>query len=204
MILDISEINFNKMNGLVPVCVQDAKTFMVLMMGFMNREAFKMTLDTKRVTFYSRTKERLWVKGETSGHFLDVVSMVTDCDNDSILIVANPQGPSCHLGTQSCFPVQETPESLGDCLSGLMQTLQSRQKSGQDSYTQSLFSDGIARIAQKIGEEGVEVALAAVIETNDALVNEVVDLLYHVLVLLVARDLSLAEITSEIQKRRQP
>lgn len=197
----MNTINFHKMNGLVPVCVQDAKTLSVLMIGFMNEEALKTTLKTKRVTFYSRTKARLWMKGETSGHFLEVERMVTDCDHDALLILANPKGPTCHLGTSSCFALEEGPLSLGDCLSELMQTLKSRQESGEDSYTQQLLTKGVSRIAQKVGEEGVEVALAGVIGSHHEVVSEVVDLLYHVWVLLVARNIPLTAITDELQKR---
>lgn len=202
MNFDSSSINFKKMNGLVPVCVQDAKTLLVLMMGFMNEEALRITLATKQVTFYSRTKACLWTKGETSGHYLGVVSMTTDCDNDALLILANPEGPTCHLGEPSCFPIEDVPQSLGYCLEALMQTLQSRQ-GVVGSYTEKLLSEGISRIAQKVGEEGVEVALAAVSEKKESVVNEVVDLTYHVLVLLLASQISLSEVTVELQKRRK-
>lgn len=199
----MNTINFKKMNGLVPVCVQDASTLIVLMMGFMNADALKITLKTKRVTFYSRTKERLWTKGETTGNFLEVVSIATDCDQDSLLILVNPKGPACHVGTASCFVSTEEPLSLGYCLSMLMQTLQSRQHSVEESYTRKLISQGIPRIAQKVGEEGVEVALAAVVGTNDDVINEVVDLLYHIFVLLMVRKIALTEVSNELQKRRK-
>jgi phosphoribosyl-ATP pyrophosphohydrolase/phosphoribosyl-AMP cyclohydrolase len=202
MNFDSSSINFKKMSGLVPVCVQDAKTLLVLMMGFMNEEALRTTLATKRVTFYSRTKARLWTKGETTGHYLEVVSMTTDCDNDSLLILTNPHGPTCHLGSLSCFPIEDAPQSLGYCLEALMQTLQSRQGVA-GSYTEQLLSEGMFRIAQKVGEEGVEVALAAVSGRSDAIVNEVVDLLYHILVLLIASQIALSEVTVELKKRRK-
>lgn len=200
MRFDSASINFNKMNGLVPVCVQDAKTLIVLMIGFMNVDALKHTLKTKQVTFYSRSKQCLWTKGESTGHYLEVVSITTDCDQDALLILANPQGPTCHLGTASCFEKNEAAQSLGYCLEALMQTLQSR-RGVSESYTQQLLSEGIQRIAQKVGEEGVEVALAAVSGSADAVVNEVTDLLYHVLVLLVAKDISLTEVARELQRR---
>jgi phosphoribosyl-ATP pyrophosphohydrolase/phosphoribosyl-AMP cyclohydrolase len=202
MNFDGVSINFKKMNGLVPVCVQDAKTLLVLMMGFMNEEALRTTLVTKQVTFYSRTKARLWTKGETTGHYLEVVSMTTDCDNDSLLILASPQGPTCHLGSPSCFPIENAPQSLGYCLEVLMQTLQSR-RGVAGSYTEKLLSEGLSRIAQKIGEEGVEVALAAVSGSREAVVNEMADLLYHVLVLLLKSQISLSEVSDELQKRRK-
>jgi phosphoribosyl-AMP cyclohydrolase / phosphoribosyl-ATP pyrophosphohydrolase len=201
MTFDINAINFDKMGGLVPVCVQDAKTLSVLMMGFMNLNALKTTLETKRVTFYSRTKARLWTKGETSGNYLEVIRIALDCDNDSLLILANPIGPSCHLGTQSCFALKEAPHSLGASLSMLMETLKSRIGI-EGSYTQQLLNEGVTRIAQKVGEEGVEVALAAVVGTNADIINEVSDLFYHVLELLLAKQVSLEEISAELQKRR--
>lgn len=201
MDFDINLINFNKMNGLVPVCVQDAKTRTVLMIGFMNLEALEATLEEKVVIFYSRTKERLWKKGETTKHYLEVMAIATDCDHDSLLILASPQGPTCHLSKQSCFNIENKPFSLG-YLSILMETLASRL-GVKESYTQQLIDAGIPRIAQKIGEEGIEVALAGVIGTNEAVVNEIADLFYHILVMLLTRGISLTEISRELERRNK-
>jgi phosphoribosyl-ATP pyrophosphohydrolase/phosphoribosyl-AMP cyclohydrolase len=203
MSIDIHAIQFHKLNGLVPVCVQDANSLAILMVGFMNPEALKATLETQRVTFYSRSKGRLWTKGESSGHYLDVVDIALDCDNDSLLILATPQGATCHVGNWSCFRTNENVPSLGQCLSDLMQLFPKRLGAA-DSYTQQLLTQGISRIAQKVGEEGVEVALAAVSGVRDDMITEVADLLYHLLVLLFAANISLNDIAAELHNRSKP
>lgn len=188
MNIEVSQINWQKVDGLLPVIVQHAERLTVLMLGYMNEEALQQTLANKTVTFYSRTKQRLWQKGGTSGHYLSVVSMCLDCDQDSLLILAKPQGPTCHLGNDSCFnmPIR----SDISLLATLEQVVADRHVSrSQESYTASLFEQGMPRMAQKVGEEGVEVAVAALVESDDALADEVADLLFHLLVLLRARNL---------------
>lgn len=200
--IDTTRINFDKLNGLIPACIQDHQTMQVLMIGFMDPEALQQTLKTKQVTFYSRTKNRLWTKGETSGHFLEVVSLCLDCDQDSLLIFVKSIGPTCHTGSESCFD-QEALISPWYWLITLNQVIQSRHVAGDESYTHRLLNSGINRIAQKVGEEGVEVALAAVSGTSEALTGEVVDLLYHLLVLLQAKNISMQMIAETIQERRK-
>ena len=181
---------WEKMNNLLPAIIQDAQTGRVLMLGYMNQDALTQTLTTQIVTFYSRSKKRLWVKGETSGNKLDLVAVSADCDNDTLLILANPQGPSCHQGTESCFANNvNTPWQVIPKLEAVLQ--QRNQQRPADSYTTTLFEAGISRMAQKVGEEGVEVALAAVCEDENTLCNEAADLVFHLLVLLQAKKLKL-------------
>lgn len=183
--------------GLLPAIVQDAADQRVLMLGYMSREALRLTLESGRVTFYSRSKARLWTKGESSGHGLALVSAEADCDGDTLLIQARPQGPTCHLGRTSCFA-----EAPGAALAGLDATIvQRRRDRPAGSYTTELFASGTARIAQKVGEEGVETALAAVVGDDSALLGEASDLVYHLLVLLRARGLSLADLTETLRRR---
>lgn len=185
--LDIEALAWDKQGGLLPAIVQDADTLRVLMLGYMDRAALQATLASGRVTFYSRSKQRLWTKGESSGHVLALVSVEADCDADTLLVQARPHGPTCHLGRTSCF--QEAP---GDVLSALDALIARRaQERPEGSYTTRLFEAGIRRIAQKVGEEGVETALAAVAQDDAALLGEAADLLYHLLVLLRARGLGL-------------
>jgi phosphoribosyl-ATP pyrophosphohydrolase/phosphoribosyl-AMP cyclohydrolase len=198
--IDSTTINFDKLNGLVPVCIQNYKTMQVLMVGFMNHDALQRTLATNQVTFYSRTKNRLWTKGETSGNFLEVVSLSLDCDQDSLLIFVNPVGPTCHQGSPSCFKQDESTPP-GYWLMQLDEIIQSRQTAGDASYTYRLINSGINRIAQKVGEEGVEVALAAVSGQDKELAAEAVDLLYHLLVLLYVKNISMQTIADIIQER---
>ena len=194
------KIQFANDTDLVPAVVQHAETGSVLMVGYMNREALACTESTKRVTFFSRSKNRLWVKGETSGNFLDVVSLHSDCDEDALLIRALPQGPTCHTGSASCFG-DVPPSSLG-VLAELERTIQGRKALPvEGSYTSKLFEDGIKRIAQKVGEEGVEVALEGVTGGGDHLVGEAADLLYHLMVLLVACDRSLGDVAERCRLR---
>ncbi len=193
----IDQLDFAKQDGLLPALVQDARSLRVLMLGYMNREALAHTLATSRVTFFSRSKQRLWTKGESSGHFLQLVSIETDCDNDSLLVQALPQGPTCHLGRDSCFP--SAPSNFLGELDALIAAREASRPEG--SYTTRLFESGIRRIAQKVGEEGVETALAAVAEGDDALLGESADLLYHLLVLLRAKGLGLAEVQALLARR---
>ena len=194
-------LNFDKLGGLVPAVIQDVRTNQVLMVGFMNPEAVQKTLADKKVTFWSRTKKRLWQKGETSGNYLEYVSMQTDCDNDSLLIKAIPHGPVCHTNRFTCFGEDETVDTVS-VLCRLEETIRSRkQMMPEGSYTSKLFKEGTTRIAQKVGEEGVEVAIASVLGDKKRLTEESADLLFHLLVLLRQQDLSLADVIIELQGR---
>lgn len=184
---------------LLPAIVQDANTKTVLMLGYMNQEAYNKTQRENRVTFFSRSKNRLWTKGETSGNFLTVSSMCLDCDGDSLLIKANPSGPICHTGADTCF--QEVNGSIS-FLSELEKIIWDRKKnSGEKSYTSSLLKSGINKIAQKVGEEAVELIIEAKDQNQELFVDEAADLLYHVLVLLAAKDVKLDQIVDVLQKR---
>lgn len=183
----IAGLDWEKQGGLLPAVVQDAGNGRVLMLGYMNREALEATLDAGHVTFWSRSKERLWTKGETSGNTLAVVSIEADCDSDSLLVAAKPNGPTCHTGDTSCFA-----SAPGDFLAELDTLIRERQLDRPDgSYTAKLFASGTKRIAQKVGEEGVETALAAVAENDETLLGEAADLIYHLTVLLRSRGLSM-------------
>lgn len=197
----LSQVDFAK-SELIPAIVQDARSGVILMQGFMNQDALAATFDKQKVTFYSRSKERLWTKGETSENYLEVVSVHTDCDYDSLLVLANPLGPTCHLGTQSCFGDDAKP-SLS-FLAELEHVIVSRKDDDPSkSYTASLFAKDLSRSCQKVGEEGVEVALAAMKHDNDELTNESADLLYHLTVLLQRQGLSLADVVSCLQGRHK-
>jgi phosphoribosyl-AMP cyclohydrolase / phosphoribosyl-ATP pyrophosphohydrolase len=194
-------LNFEKLGGLIPAVIQDARSHQVLMVGFMNREALDKTLADKKVTFWSRTKKRLWQKGETSGNFLEFVSLQTDCDQDSLLIKAIPHGPVCHTNQFTCFGEDEMLDA-GTVLGRLEETIRSRKKTmPEGSYTSKLFKEGAPRIAQKVGEEGVEVALASVLGDKRRCTEESADLLFHLLVLLCQQDLTLADVTKELKNR---
>jgi phosphoribosyl-AMP cyclohydrolase / phosphoribosyl-ATP pyrophosphohydrolase len=196
------ELAWDKMNNLIPAIIQHHKTGAVLMQGYMNQASLAQTIITEKATFYSRSKQDLWVKGETSGNFLNVKQILGDCDKDSLLISCEPIGPSCHLGTESCFPEQNL--SQQNFLSQLEQVIESRKNDApEDSYTAHLFSRGTTKIAQKVGEEGVEVALAAVAETKDDLLGECADLFYHTLVLLKDQNINLSEVMNVLQKRHE-
>jgi phosphoribosyl-ATP pyrophosphohydrolase/phosphoribosyl-AMP cyclohydrolase len=199
----IESFDWSKGDGLLPAVVQDARTARVLMLGYMNREALRTTLAEKRVTFYSRSKQRLWTKGETSGNFLHLVDAAIDCDNDTILVTANPDGPTCHNGTDSCFGENiGTTASKLSFLSQLESVIEQRVSAQPEgSYTARLWAEGPTRMAQKVGEEGVEVALAAVTQTPEKLVGEAADLLFHLTLLLKSRQLSLADVVAELQRR---
>lgn len=199
----LARLDWDKGDGLLPAVVQDARTGRVLMLGYMNRESLRRTLETKRVVFYSRSRNELWTKGETSGHFLDVVDVSADCDADAILVLAHPHGPTCHKGTESCFAGAAAPAAAQlSFLSALEATISRRiAESPEGSYTARLYASGIGRIAQKVGEEGVETALAAVTREDGELLGECADLLYHLLVLLRARNLSLDQVAQELASR---
>jgi phosphoribosyl-ATP pyrophosphohydrolase/phosphoribosyl-AMP cyclohydrolase len=191
---------WDKQAGLLPAIVQDADNLRVLMLGYMDRAALQVTLDSGRVTFFSRSRQRLWVKGESSGHHLELVAIEADCDGDTLLVRARPAGATCHLGTPSCFA-----SAPGDVLAELDRLIANReQERPAGSYTTRLFEAGVRTIAQKVGEEGVETALAAVSQDDAALLDEAADLLYHLVVLLRARGLSLrqANVVLEARQRR--
>ncbi len=200
--IDTNSLNFEKGDGLIPAIIQDANNFQVLMLGYMNKKALEKTLEEERVTFYSRTKQRLWTKGESSGNYLDVVNIQQDCDDDTLLILAKPQGPTCHTGEQSCFHQKDfKPKKDLHFLNDLEELIISRKKEmPEGSYTTSLFNDGIDKIAQKVGEEAVETVIEAKNE-NHSLVDEVSDLIYHLLVLLVEKGVPLQKIVQNLEKR---
>lgn len=196
---DINAIAWDKVDNLVPAIVQDKNSLRVLMLGYMNREALQATLDTQRVTFFSRSKQRLWQKGETSGHILALKDIKLDCDQDTLLIVAEPHGPTCHNGTITCWGDDEAP-SLAT-LADLAATIQQRSSDPKpESYTAKLFAAGLTRIAQKVGEEGVETALAGATKAAN-LDDEAADLLYHLLVLLQASGRSLDDVLKILHLR---
>ena len=197
------KIDWKKNAGLVPAIVQNAATLQVLMLGYMNAAALRQTLRTKKVTFFSRSKQRLWVKGETSKNFLHLVSVTVDCDNDTLLVMARADGPTCHRGTPSCFG--ERGASGAGFLAHLDQVVAARLKSGdRKSYTVRLAREGVARVAQKVGEEGVETALAALSGGKAGFTGEAADLLYHLIVLLRVKKLSLADALAVLEKRHAP
>jgi phosphoribosyl-ATP pyrophosphohydrolase/phosphoribosyl-AMP cyclohydrolase len=203
--LDISSIDFKKGDGLVPAIVQDADSGAVLMMAYMNREALEQTLARKRAVFFSRSKQRLWEKGETTGHTLDVVNVVADCDQDTLLVTARPRGPACHNGTLTCFG--DEPRSAATSIAFLARLesviAQRATEKPEASYTARLLDKGVNRVAQKVGEEGVELALAGAAQGEDKVIEESADLLFHMLVLLRARGVSLGQVVNELEKRHQ-
>lgn len=202
---DLTLVDFDKGGGLVPAIVQDADTGAVLMMAYMNREALEETVRRKRAVFYSRSKMRLWEKGETTGHTLDVVEIALDCDADTLLVTARPRGPACHNGTLTCFGDQ--PRSAATSIAFLAKleaVIEQRADAKPDSsYTAKLLAKGLNKVAQKVGEEGVETALAGVNEPDDKLIGESADLLFHLLVLLRARQLPLSAVVAELAKRHE-
>lgn len=196
-------LDFDKMGGLIPAIIQDADTAKVLMLGFMNQEAYERTQKTGRVTFYSRTRKCLWTKGEESGHYLDVVSVKADCDQDTLLIEARPHGPVCHLGTDTCWGEDNTEPVM--FLKELQNFIRKRREEmPAGSYTTSLFNSGVNKMAQKVGEEAVETVIEATNGTDDRLVYEGADLLYHLMVLLASKDLGIEDLASELQERHKP
>ena len=196
----LDELAWDKQDGLLPAIVQDATTLRVLMLGYMDCEALRLTLQTRKATFYSRSRAKLWTKGETSGNTLGVVSVAADCDRDTLLVLAYPRGPTCHLGTPSCFSAHTASSMIGE-LDALV-AARARERP-EDSYTTKLFESGIARIAQKVGEEGVEVALAAVTGDDAQLLGEGADLIYHLIVLLRARGLSVRDVEAVLEQRHR-
>lgn len=206
------QLDWAKGDGLLPAIVQDADTLRVLMLGYMDAEALAVTRESGHVTFHSRSKQRLWTKGESSGHFLDLVSVDVDCDNDTLLVLARPHGPTCHTGRTSCFPgapggeasPSQQPARPVSFLAALDELVAQRERERPEgSYTTRLFEKGTRRIAQKVGEEGVETALAGVAQGDEELLGESADLLYHLIVLLRARGLSLADAVAVLESRHR-
>ena len=195
----LESLAWDKQGGLLPAVVQDAANGRVLMLGYMSREALAITQETRHVTFYSRSRQRLWTKGETSGNHLELVSIEADCDGDSLLLQARPSGPTCHLGRTSCF-VDAPANFLGE-LDALV--AERERLRPEDSYTSRLFEAGVKRIAQKVGEEGVETSLAAVAEDDTALLGEAADLIFHLVVLLRARGLSINDALRVLENRHR-
>jgi phosphoribosyl-ATP pyrophosphohydrolase/phosphoribosyl-AMP cyclohydrolase len=202
---DVETLDFAKGAGLLPALVQDAHTGAVLMLGYMNAEALRATLERRRVVFFSRSKGRLWEKGETSGNALELVAVRADCDRDCVLVSARALGPVCHLGTRSCFGDAAVSAAQGLAfLASLESVIETRSTERPDgSYTAALFAQGATRIAQKVGEEGLELALAAVTESNDKVVAEAADLIFHTLVLLQSRGVTLASVVAELAVRHR-
>ena len=197
-----NKLAWDKMDNLLPAIVQDALSGKVLMQGYMDQDALAKTLETGKVTFFSRSKQRLWTKGETSGNTLDLVSVACDCDQDSLLVLATPNGPTCHTGVESCWFEGNTPAFT--FLADLERVLAARKDADpKSSYTASLYNKGIKRIAQKVGEEGVETALAATVHDKEELKNEAADLLYHLTVLLQASDMSLNDALDVLRERHK-
>ena len=205
------EIDFNKMDGLVPAIIQDAQTDKVLMLGFMNEEAYKKTVETGKVTFWSRTRNTLWTKGETSGNFLNVVEILNDCDQDTLLIKANPVGPVCHTGADTCWN-EKNPHKPANSkdnallfLSELQDFIEKRhEEMPEGSYTTSLFKDGLNRMAQKVGEEALELVIEACNGTNERMIYEGSDMLYHLIVLLTSKGLRTEDMAAELRERHNP
>lgn len=202
--IPVESIDFKKMDGLVPAIIQDSKSQKVLMLGFMNEEAYKKTVETGKVTFFSRTRNTLWTKGETSGNFLNVVDIKLDCDKDTLLIQVNPVGPVCHTGADTCWNEKNEVNPLL-FLTYLQDFIEKRhEEMPEGSYTTSLFKDGINRMAQKVGEEALEAVIEATNGTNERLVYEGSDFLYHLIVLLTAKGLRIEDLAKELQVRHDP
>ena len=197
-------IDFEKDNGLVPAIIQDATTKNVLMLGYMNEEAYERTLATGLVTFYSRSRQCLWTKGETSGNVLHLVSIKSDCDSDTLLVRVHPEGPTCHKGTDTCWGESNKTEPL-QFLSELQDFIERRhEEMPEGSYTTSLFRDGLNRMAQKVGEEALEAVIEAVNGTPERLIYECSDMFYHLIVLLTSKGLRIEDVARELQTRHQP
>ncbi len=202
MKFEFPELDWDKVDGLAPAIIQDAGDGRVLMLGYMNLQALETTLESGRVTFFSRSKQRLWTKGETSGHFLELVDIHSDCDRDTLLVQARPHGPTCHLGTTTCFGETGWP-AVGQ-LARLESTIRQRARDGSESsYTRKLLERGAERCAQKVGEEGVEVALAAATGQGDKLNEEAADLLYHLLVCLKSAGSNLDQVLDTLRSRQR-
>lgn len=205
MSLDITRVDFAKSDGLVPAIVQDADSGAVLMMAYMNREALEQTVKRRRAVFFSRSKQRLWEKGESSGHTLDVVDVALDCDADTVLVTARPRGPACHNGTLTCFGDEPRAAATSIAFLAKLESVVAQRATEKPdaSYTAKLLAKGINKVAQKVGEEGVETALAGVTESDQKLVEESADLLFHLLVLLQARKVPFAAVIAELEKRHR-
>ena len=198
------EIDFEKMGGLVPAIIQDAKTKTVLMLGYMNKEAYEKTTHTGKVTFFSRSRQCLWTKGETSGNFLELVDIMVDCDNDTLLVKVNPTGPTCHKGTDTCWGEKNEVNPLL-FLTYLQDFINTRhEEMPEGSYTTSLFKDGINRMAQKVGEEALEAVIETCNGTNGRLIYEGADMIYHLIVLLTSKGLRIEDLAKELQVRHDP
>ncbi|MFK3844338.1 bifunctional phosphoribosyl-AMP cyclohydrolase/phosphoribosyl-ATP diphosphatase HisIE [Stenotrophomonas sp. NPDC078853] len=195
----LESLDWSKGDGLLPAVLQDADSLQVLMLGYVSAESLQVTLQTGHMTFFSRSRQRLWTKGEQSGNVLAVQSIAVDCDADTLLVRARPAGPTCHTGAESCFP--QAPKDFIGQLDQLVTTREAQRPAG--SYTTSLFDGGIRRIAQKVGEEGVETALAAVVQGDDELLGEASDLVFHLLVLLRARGLGLQDVRTLLESRHR-
>jgi len=201
-LINIDLLDFNKLDGLIPAIVADNSTGQILMLGFMNKKSLEKTVESGRVTFYSRSQKKLWTKGETSGHFLNLINMIADCDNDSLLIYAEPEGPTCHTGNYSCFGLQKS-SSLA-FLNELYGLIKKRKKEmPENSYTSKLFREGKNRIVQKLGEEAVETVIAAMNGDKNEIINEVSDLMYHLFILLAEGDIDLSEVVSRLEQRHK-
>ena len=209
------KIDFEKGGGLVPAIIQDAETKNVLMLGYMNEEAYQKTIDTKKVTFWSRSRNCLWTKGETSGNFLHLVDIKVDCDNDTLLVKAHPDGPTCHTGTDTCWGEENHPIDNGQLimdndsplmfLKELQDFIDKRHaEMPEGSYTTKLFKDGVKRIAQKVGEESLEAVIEACTGTNEQLTYEAADMLYHLIVLLTAKGMRIEDLVEELHRRHDP
>ena len=193
-----TDLNFNKLNGLIPAIIQDLKTKEVLMLGFMNQEAYEKTIKEEKVTFYSRTRNKFWTKGETSGNYLNVKEIIPDCDNDTLLILVEPRGPVCHTGTKSCFNLQKQTFDLNY----LQQVIDKRRiEMPEESYTTKLFEKGINKIAQKVGEEAVELIIESKDNDKELFLNEAADLIYHLLVLLSVKNHSIQDVINVLGER---
>lgn len=198
------KIDFEKSGGLVPAIIQDAETAKVLMLGYMNAESFARTQETGKVCFYSRSRQCLWTKGETSGNYLEVVSIQNDCDADTLLVKARPHGPVCHTGTDTCWGEENTPDTL-HFLTELQDFINKRhEEMPEGSYTTSLFRDGVNRMAQKVGEEALEACIEATNGTNERLLYEASDMLYHLIVLLTSKGLRIEQVVEELASRHKP
>ena len=195
------ELNFEKLGGLIPAVVSDSETNQVLMLGFMNKEAFAKTIETKRVTFFSRTRNTLWTKGETSGNFLNLIDIKEDCDNDSLLLIAKPDGPTCHKGTYSCFGIDKNNTLFIDQLNKLIK--ERKENLPENSYTTKLFMEGADRIIQKVGEEAIETVIAAKNRDKEEIINETSDLIYHLLVMLAEQEIGFDEVVNKLIFRHQ-
>ncbi len=199
------QINFDKSQGLVPAIIQDADTRQVLMLGYMNQEAYDLTVQTGKVTFWSRSRQTIWTKGETSGNFLNVVDIKNDCDNDTLLIRVHPVGPVCHTGTDTCWGEENKPTNPLLFLSELQDFIEERhRRMPEGSYTTSLFRDGLNRMAQKVGEEALELVIEAVNGTDERMIYEGSDMLYHLLVLMTSKGLRIEQMAAELAERHNP